>query len=30
MAPHITDLPIWALELGYPTEISATGGRFYY
>jgi predicted dehydrogenase len=28
MAPHITDLPIWALELGYPTEISATGGRF--
>ncbi len=28
MAPHITDLPIWALELGYPTEISASGGRF--
>jgi len=28
MAPHITDLPIWALELGYPTEISAMGGRF--
>ena len=28
MAPHITDLPIWALELGYPTEISAFGGRF--
>ena len=28
MAPHITDLPIWALELGYPTEISGTGGRF--
>jgi predicted dehydrogenase len=28
MAPHITDLPIWALELGYPTEICATGGRF--
>lgn len=28
MAPHITDLPIWALELGYPTEVSATGGRF--
>ena len=28
MAPHITDLPIWALELGYPTEISATGGRY--
>ena len=28
MAPHITDLPIWALELGYPTEITASGGRF--
>jgi predicted dehydrogenase len=28
MAPHITDLPIWALELGYPTEIASSGGRF--
>ena len=28
MAPHIIDLPIWALELGYPLEVSATGGRF--
>jgi predicted dehydrogenase len=28
MAPHITDLPIWALDLGYPTEISAAGGRY--
>lgn len=28
MAPHITDLPIWAMELGYPTEISAFGGRY--
>jgi predicted dehydrogenase len=28
MAPHITDLPIWALELGYPTEISAAGGKY--
>lgn len=28
MAPHITDLPIWALNLDYPTEISASGGRF--
>lgn len=28
MAPHITDLPIWALNLDYPTEISATGGRY--
>ncbi|MCG8311220.1 MAG: Gfo/Idh/MocA family oxidoreductase [Cytophagales bacterium] len=28
MAPHITDLPIWAMELGYPTEISGMGGRY--
>jgi predicted dehydrogenase len=28
MAPHITDLPIWALNLDYPTEISATGGKY--
>ncbi|MFA5814281.1 MAG: Gfo/Idh/MocA family oxidoreductase [Bacteroidales bacterium] len=28
MAPHIIDLPVWALGLGYPTEVSATGGRF--
>jgi hypothetical protein len=28
MAPHIIDLPIWALDLGYPTEISSSGGRF--
>ena len=28
MAPHITDLPIWALELGYPTGISCSGGRY--
>lgn len=28
MAPHITDLPIWALGLDYPTEISAMGGRY--
>ncbi|MDR1897643.1 MAG: Gfo/Idh/MocA family oxidoreductase [Prevotellaceae bacterium] len=28
MAPHIIDLPIWALELDYPTEISAIGGRY--
>ncbi|MBI4624008.1 MAG: Gfo/Idh/MocA family oxidoreductase, partial [Verrucomicrobia bacterium] len=28
MAPHIIDLPIWALDLKYPTEISASGGRF--
>jgi len=28
MAPHIIDLPIWALNLGYPTEINAMGGRY--
>lgn len=29
MAPHITDLPIWALELQYPVETSCSGGRFF-
>jgi len=28
MAPHIIDLPIWALDLHYPTEVSSSGGRF--
>ncbi len=28
MAPHIIDLPIWALELGYPERIYSAGGRF--
>jgi len=28
MAPHIIDLPVWALDLGYPLETSASGGRF--
>lgn len=28
MAPHIIDLPIWALDLGYPTRVSSAGGRF--
>jgi predicted dehydrogenase len=28
MAPHIIDLPVWALDLDYPLEVSATGGRF--
>jgi predicted dehydrogenase len=28
MAPHITDLPIWALNLDYPTETSSIGGRY--
>lgn len=28
MAPHIIDLPIWALDLSCPTEVSSSGGRF--
>lgn len=28
MAPHIIDLPIWALELGYPLRTTSSGGRF--
>ncbi len=28
MAPHIIDLPVWALELGLPTQVSCSGGRF--
>jgi hypothetical protein len=28
MAPHIIDLPVWALKLGYPERIYSTGGRF--
>jgi predicted dehydrogenase len=28
MAPHIIDLPIWALELDYPRQVSCSGGRF--
>jgi predicted dehydrogenase len=28
MAPHIIDLPVWALDLDYPTLISSSGGRF--
>jgi hypothetical protein len=28
MAPHIIDLPIWALDLGVPALTSCTGGRF--
>lgn len=28
MAPHIIDLPIWALDLGYPTTTSCSGGRY--
>ena len=28
MAPHIIDLPVWALDLGFPTLTASTGGRF--
>jgi predicted dehydrogenase len=28
MAPHIIDLPVWALDLGFPLNTSASGGRF--
>ena len=28
MAPHIIDLPIWALELGVPSVTSCSGGRY--
>jgi predicted dehydrogenase len=28
MAPHIIDLPVWALELGFPLVTSSSGGRF--
>jgi predicted dehydrogenase len=28
MAPHIIDLPVWALDLGYPINTSSSGGRF--
>ncbi|MGD8500945.1 MAG: Gfo/Idh/MocA family oxidoreductase, partial [Phycisphaerales bacterium] len=28
MAPHIIDLPVWALELGYPEITYCSGGRY--
>jgi hypothetical protein len=28
MAPHIIDLPYWAMELGHPTRVSSSGGRY--
>ncbi|MCA1595417.1 MAG: hypothetical protein LC772_03195, partial [Chloroflexi bacterium] len=28
LGPHIVDLPVWALNLGQPTAVSAAGGRF--
>ena len=29
MAPHIVDLPVWALNLGFPVRISSAGGRYF-
>ncbi len=28
MAPHLLDLPVWALELGYPEKTTCIGGRY--
>ncbi len=28
MAPHIIDLPIWALDLKYPLRVHCSGGRY--
>jgi len=28
MAPHIIDLPVWALDLGYPEVTYCSGGRY--
>jgi predicted dehydrogenase len=28
MAPHIVDLPVWALDLGYPEVTYCSGGRY--
>ena len=28
MAPHIIDLPVWALDLHYPTNVNCSGGRY--
>jgi len=28
LGPHIVDLPVWALRLGQPRAVSASGGRF--
>lgn len=28
MAPHLLDLPVWALDLGFPEMTSSSGGRF--
>ena len=29
MAPHIIDLPVWALDLGFPLRTSSAGGRYF-
>jgi len=29
MAPHIIDLPVWALDLGFPTLTTSSGGRYF-
>ncbi len=29
MAPHIIDLPVWAMDLGFPLETCSTGGRYF-
>lgn len=29
MAPHIIDLPIWAMDLGFPLSTTSTGGRYF-
>ncbi len=29
MAPHIIDLPVWALDLGFPINTSSAGGRYF-
>jgi hypothetical protein len=28
MAPHIIDLPVWGLDLGFPLTTNSSGGRF--
>ena len=28
MAPHLIDLPVWAMDLGLPEKISSFGGRY--
>lgn len=30
MAPHIIDLPVWALDLGFPLVTSSSGGRYFF